>query len=39
MDFLTAFPYFGIIALIILNFWLVQRRTIQVDESDHEISH
>lgn len=39
MDFLTAFPYFGIIALIVLNLFLVSRRTIKVDESDHDVGH
>jgi len=36
MDFLTLFPYVGILFLAILNAALVLKRDITVDESDHE---
>lgn len=39
MDLLTAFPYIGIIVLIIFNVILVMNREIKVDESDHTINH
>ncbi len=35
MDFLTLFPYLGIIVLVIINAVLVMKRDITVDESDH----
>ena len=39
MDFLTAFPYIGIIVLVVLNALLVIKRTITVDDNDHNASH
>ena len=39
MDFLTAFPYWGIIVLIIFNAILVNKRTVEVEESDHQVEH
>lgn len=39
MDFLTLFPYIGIIILILLNAILVLKRTITVDDSDHKPKH
>ncbi len=35
MDFLTLFPYIGIIVLVIINAVLVLRRKITVDDNDH----
>lgn len=32
MDFWTAFPYWGILILIVINAWLVVRRDIDVEE-------
>ncbi len=39
MDFLTLFPYIGIIILVIINALLVLRRDIKVDDSDHSPEH
>lgn len=39
MDFLTLFPYIGIIVLVVLNALLVAKRNITVDESDHTPEH
>lgn len=39
MDFLTAFPYYGIILLVIINALFVINRTIVVDDSDHKPQH
>jgi len=39
MDFLTIFPYIGIIVLALLNALLVLKRKISVDESDHNPEH
>jgi len=39
MDFLTLFPYIGILVLAIFNAILVVRRKIKVDESDHNPYH
>ena len=39
MDFLTLFPYIGIIVLVIVNAILVINRTITVDDSDHNPEH
>ena len=39
MDFLTLFPYVGIIVLVIINAFLVLRRDITVDENDHKPEH
>ncbi len=39
MDFLTLFPYFGIIILVLINAFLVLRRDITVDDSDHNPEH
>lgn len=32
MDFWTAFPYWGILLLVVVNAWLVIRRDIEVEE-------
>ena len=34
MDFLTAFPYIGILVAIALNAYLVIRRDIHIDQED-----
>lgn len=34
MDFLTAFPYIGILILIIINAILVYRQNIEIDNDD-----
>jgi len=39
MDFLTLFPYIGIIVLVIVNAILVINRTINVDDGDHKPEH
>ncbi len=39
MDFLTAFPYFGIILIILLNLLLVKSREIQEEDIDHVAEH
>lgn len=39
MDFLTLFPYIGIIVLVIINAFLVIKRDITVDDSDHKPEH
>jgi hypothetical protein len=39
MDFLTLFPYVGIIVLVIINTILVVRRDITVDDSEHKPEH
>lgn len=39
MDFLTLFPYIGILVLVVLNAVLVLKRDITVDESDHTPEH
>lgn len=39
MDFLTLFPYIGIIILVILNALLVLKRVITVDKNDHKPEH
>ena len=39
MDFLTLFPYIGIIVLVIVNALLVIKRDITVDDSDHNPEH
>jgi 5'(3')-deoxyribonucleotidase len=39
MDFLTLFPYIGIIVLVIINALLVIKRDITVDDSDHNLDH
>lgn len=39
MDFLTLFPYIGIIVLVIINALLVFNRDITVDDSDHTSEH
>ncbi len=39
MDFLTLFPYIGILVLVAINALLVLKRNIVVDESDHEPTH
>lgn len=39
MDTLTLFPYVGIIVLVILNALLVVKRTITVDEIEHNPKH
>lgn len=36
MDFLTAFPYWGILVIILLNAWLVSRMTIKFEEDEDE---
>lgn len=38
MDFLTLFPYFGILLLIIVNALLVFLRTIVIDKADRNKS-
>jgi hypothetical protein len=39
MDFLTLFPYIGILVLVVINAILVINRDITVDESDHKPEH
>lgn len=40
MDFWTSFPYWGMLVLVILNAWLVIRRTIEVEDRDgEEVGH
>jgi len=39
MDFLTLFPYIGIIVLVVINALLVLKRDITVDDSDHKPDH
>ena len=39
MDFLTLFPYVGIIILVVINMLLVIKRDITVDENDHNPDH
>jgi len=39
MDFVTLFPYIGIIVLVIINALLVLKRDITVDDSDHTPEH
>lgn len=39
MDFLTLLPYIGIIVLVVINAFLVLKRDITVDESDHTPEH
>lgn len=39
MDFLTLFPYIGIIVLVIINAFLVIKRDITVDDNDHNPEH
>ncbi|WP_256366207.1 hypothetical protein [Lewinella sp. W8] len=36
MDFLTAFPYWGILVLVALNAFLVIRRDVEVESRDDE---
>ena len=36
MDFLTAFPYWGIIVVIIVNAVIVSRMTIRISEQPEE---
>jgi hypothetical protein len=35
MDFLTLFPYIGIIVLVVINALLVLKRDVTVDDGDH----
>lgn len=39
MDFLTLFPYVGMLVIVIINAILVLKRDITVDESDHDPGH
>jgi len=39
MDFLTAFPYIGMLIVVIINAVLVLKRKITVDKSDHQPEH
>lgn len=39
MDFLTLFPYIGILILVLINAVLVLRRKVTIDESDHTPEH
>lgn len=39
MDFLTLFPYIGIIVLVVINTILVINRDITVDDSDNKPDH
>ncbi len=39
MDFLTLFPYIGILVLVVINTILVLNRKITVDKSDHKPEH
>jgi len=39
MDFLTLFPYIGIIILVVINAFLVLRRDITVDDNEHNPEH
>jgi len=39
MDFLTSFPYWGIIVIILLNAWLVSRMNIVVDDHQGETNN
>jgi hypothetical protein len=34
MDFMTAFPYWGIILIIILNAWVVSRMQFEIRDGD-----
>ncbi|MDE0157502.1 MAG: hypothetical protein OXS28_18095 [Gammaproteobacteria bacterium] len=34
MDFLTAFPYWGIIVVIVVNAVIVSRMTVHISEQD-----
>ena len=36
MDFWTAFPYWGIIVIILLNSWLVSRMKIRFDDDQED---
>lgn len=36
MDFWTSVPYWGILALVALNAWLVIRRDVRVEEREGE---
>lgn len=39
MDFLTFFPYIGIIVLVVINALLVLKRDITVDDGEHKPEH
>lgn len=39
MDFMTSFPYWGIIVVVIFNTILVLRQHIEVEDSDHNPEH
>lgn len=39
MDFLTLFPYLGMLILVIINAILVLRRKVTIDEVDHSPEH
>ncbi len=40
MDFMSAFPYWGILVLVLINAWLVSRRKIAVEEREgKELEH
>ena len=34
MDFLTSFPYWAILVIVVLNALFVSRMTIEIDEED-----
>jgi len=36
MDFLTAFPYWAIIVIIVLNAWLVSRMDVHINEDEED---
>jgi hypothetical protein len=39
MDFLTAFPYWGMIVIVIINAFLVINRKVHVENNDHNPDH
>lgn len=39
MDFMTAFPYWGILVLVALNAFLVVRRRVEVESRDDDETH
>ena len=39
MDFLTGFPYWGIVLLTVINALLVYRMDITIEDSDQEVKH
>ena len=39
MDFLTAFPYWGILVIIIINAILVSRMKISIQEEEDQVTN